>query len=398
MMRIGFTSNLGDTCPLLLLVIAMLKASPQTPTTARRRDEQEALTLNLMQNQSIPIYKWKDFIRKRPGMFIGDLHFTGFKQMLAYLFEEVLSDCLENPIFEIDFYAENRLTIRISNINTKKFLLRLDSIQSTEDSITRLGLGVIIALSADISIAINDRPTLIVLYGQKGNFETVASTSQEKQNNVIIGYTLDKDIFKDLGLVYEHINGFLRQFALLNPHLKIISRDKSTNELQRNVFYYPTGILSELDYFISQNPHRVSSIRVDIDAQFNKYSYKIGILYSGIWLNTSLIKTYAGNIETYLGGSLHDGILEGLILATKKIAQKENIAIVINKTLIRKELIVIAAVQGDDFVFEGSVKRKLGMPQIKKDVSKLVSERMTAYFESIPKATESILSKFKRGE
>lgn len=351
-----------------------------------------------MQNQDTPVYKWKDAIRKRPGMFLGELRLPGFKQMLEYLFEEILRDCFENPIFEIDFYPENRFTVRVSKINTKQFLLRLDNLQPTDDSITSLGLGTIIVLSADISIAVNDLPTLIVLYGQKGNFETVTSTSQEKENNVIISYTVDKEIFKDLEFVYEQINGFLRQFAFLNPHLKIISTDKTIDEFQRNVFYYPTGVLKELDYFISQQPYGLHSNRIDIDAQIDKYSYKIGILYSNIWLNTSFIKTYAGNIETFLGGSLYDGILEGLVLATKKVAQKENADIVINRRLVKKELIVIAAVQGDDFEFEGSVKRKLGMPGIKKDVMQLVSERATTYFESNPKATESILYKFKREE
>jgi DNA gyrase/topoisomerase IV subunit B len=351
-----------------------------------------------MQNQETKIYKWKEHIRKRPGMYIGDLRLTGFKQMLEYLFEEILKDCFENPIFEIAFFQDNKITIKIINADTKKFLLRLDELQTTDDRISGLGLGVFITLSSDISIEIHDLPTLVVLFGQKGDFEIAATTSSEEQKCIIISYTADKEIFKDFELVYEQVNSFLCQFTFLNPNLKIISIDKTTDEFQRNVFYYPTGVFKQLDYFISQQPYGIPSLRVDIEANIEEYSYRIGISYSNIWLDKSVIKTYAGNIETYFGGSLNNGILEGLILSIRKIAQKENVDIVINRKLVKEQLIIIAAVRGEEFNFEGSMKRRLGMPKLQKDVRQLVCGQMTSYFDLNPKAAEAILHKFKRWE
>lgn len=351
-----------------------------------------------MPNKDTKIYKWKENIRKRPAMYIGDLRLTGFKQMLEYLLEEILDSCLENPIFEIVFFRENRITIQITNADNQKILLRFGDLQTTDDQISSLGLGVFITLSSDISIAVNEPPTLIVLHGQKGDFEIVVKTSEEEEKNITIGYTADKETFKDFELVYEQVNSFLQQFAFLNPNLKIISTDKTTEELQRNIFHYPTGVFKQLDYLLSQQLYGIPSLRVDIEAHSEKYSYKIGISYSNIWLDKSFIKTYAGNIETYLGGSLNDGILEGLILSIREFARKENVDIVINRKLVKEQLVVIAAVKGQDFNFEGSVKRKLGMPTLKKEVRQIVSEQMTNYFEANPKAKENILYKFKRLE
>lgn len=331
-------------------------------------------------------------------MYIGDLRLTGFKQMLEYLFEEILKDCLENPIFEIVFFQDTKITIKIFNADTKKFLFRIDELQATDDRISSLGLGVFITLSSDISIAVHDLPTSVILFGQKGDFKIATTTSSEEEKSITISYTADKEIFRDFELVYEQVNSFLRQFAFLNPNLKIISIDKTTDEFQRNIFFYPTGVFKQLDYFISQQPYGIPTLRVDIEANIEKYSYRIGISYSNIWLDKSVIKTYAGNIETYFGGSLNNGILEGLILSIKKIAQKENADIVINRKLVKEQLIIIAAVRGEDFNFEGSVKRKLGMPKLQKDVRQLVFEQMTNYFDLNPKATEAILNKFKRWE
>lgn len=349
-----------------------------------------------MENRENKIYKWKDSIRKRPGMYIGELRLPGFKQMFEYLFEEILEDCFVNPVFEISFFQENKITIKIINTDTKKFLLRIDQIQTSYDQISSFGLGVFIALSADITIAINDLPSLVVLYGKKGDFETVASTSKDKERSILLTYTADKEIFKDFKLVYEEINSFLRQFVFLNPSLKIISVDKTTEELQRNIFYYPTGVLKQLDYFISQQVYGLPYLRVDINAKINHYSYIIGISYSNIWLEKYFIKTYAGNIETYLGGSLNEGILEGLMLSISNLAQKENIEIVITEEIAKQQLIVIAAVRGENFIFEGSIKRKLDMPKLKKDVRELVYDYMVNYLSTNPKAAQYILDKFRR--
>ncbi|WP_153798524.1 hypothetical protein [Foetidibacter luteolus] len=368
------------------------------PLNKQKRLEFDTKLKWIMQNLETFTCKWKEHIRKRPGMYIGDMHFTGFKHMLEYFFEEILEDCSENLILKIDFFKGNTITIKLINADTKKFLLRIEELQSTENKMQSLGIHILTTLSSDISIAINDQPNLLVLYGQKGDFKIAATTSQKKEKNIVITFTADKEIFKDFELVYEHINTFLRQFALLNQNLKIISTDKTTNELQRNIFCYPTGIFKQLDYLISQHPYCLSSLRIDIDAEIDNYIYKIGISYVNIWCDMPLIKTYAGNIETPLGGSLNEGILNGLILSIKKIAQKESIEIVINRKLVKKQLVLIAVVKGKNFQFKGSTKTKLGMPKVKKDVTQLVYEHMKNHFDTNKNTTSYILNKFKKWE
>lgn len=329
-------------------------------------------------------------------MYIGDLRLSGFKQMLEYLFEEIVEECFESPVFEIVFYKDNRLSIKIHNADTKGIILRLEQLQTKDNIFEILGFGILISLSNDISIAIHDLPTIFLLSGRQGNFDIATSTSEEDKNVVIISFTADKEIFKDFEIEYEQINGFLRQFAYLNSGLKIISIDKRTDELQKNVFNYPTGVFKQLDYFISQQAYGIPAFRIDIEAEIEKYSYKIGISYSNTWPDKSVFKTYAGNTETFLGGSLNSGILEGLILAIKGIAKMENVETVINKKNIKEQLIVIAAVKGEKFNFEGSTKRKLGMPELQKNTRKLVCEQVTKYFNLNPHAKEFVLYKFTR--
>ncbi len=46
-----------------------------------------------MKDKNNQTFIWKDHIRKRPGMYLGELGLTGFKNMLRYLLEEILNDC-----------------------------------------------------------------------------------------------------------------------------------------------------------------------------------------------------------------------------------------------------------------------------------------------------------------
>lgn len=349
-----------------------------------------------MKEEVIPTYNWKEHIRKRPAMYLGNTLFDGFLQMLEYLFEEILEDAFENPVFEITFLPENRFTIQITNTDTKKILLRLKKLQKIEDQLFHLGLAVFITINDAVTITVNDLPSIVIFLKQDNFFDFATSTSQETEKSIILTAKLDQEIFTDLELVYDKMNPFLRQFAYLNTHLKIISVDKSTEELKRNVFYYPKGVFQQLDYYISQQHYEESFMRVDIEAEINEYFYKIGISYSNLCPNKSVIKTFAGNTETFLGGSYNDGIIEGLILAIRKIAEKENATILINKKLAKEQLIIIAAVSGKDFDFEGSTKRKLGMPKLKKDVKELVFEQITNYFNSNPEVKEKIIHQFKK--
>ncbi|CAM4172440.1 MULTISPECIES: hypothetical protein [Flavobacterium] len=349
-----------------------------------------------MEEQTIRPYKWRDHIRSRPAMYIGQLNFYGYKQIVEYLFEEILEDALENPVFEITFLPENSFTIQITNTDTKKMLIRLKKLQKTDDQLSNLGLALFIVLNANATITVHDLPSIVIFHKQDNSFGFAASTSQETEKSIILTAKLDQEIFTDLELVYDQINPFLRQFAYLNPSLKIISTDKTTEELQRNIFYYPKGVFQQLDYYISQQTYGESFMRVDIEAEINNYFYKIGISFSNLYPNKSLIKTYVGNLESYQGGSYNDGILDGLILAIKKAAEEKNIVIEINRKLVKEQFLIIAAVTGADFIFKGSIRRELGMPKLKKDVKELVYEETTNYFNLNPKVKEKIIYIFKK--
>jgi DNA gyrase subunit B len=342
-----------------------------------------------MGEQGIEEISMSEHIRKRPAMYIGGLNIAGFNYMLETFFEELLKDCYKDPIFEIEIYPFNRFELKLININPTKLFSRIKHLNSKDS----LGLAVLITLNSNISISTAESTSLI-LHGKNGNNKIVVPASVPEKINFIIDYSLDTETFKEFSLSYEQINIFLRQFAFLNPALKIISIDRMTDELQRNIFCYPTGIFKQLDLIVSKQLYGKPMLRLDIEKKTDKFFYQIGICYAYLYADNSFVKSYAGNIETYLGGSLPDGIIAGLIQAIKYTARKKKFAITISKKLVLEDLNLIAAVKGEDLVFYGSTKRQLGMPKLRNEVKKIVFEEMTAYFESNPIVKENVLAKF----
>jgi DNA gyrase/topoisomerase IV subunit B len=338
---------------------------------------------------------WKEHIRKRPGMYIGDLRLTGFKLMVEYIFEELVEDGLLNPNFEIKFYKNCRIEITINKVNVQKTISRINDLHLNSEKLNSFGFAVLISLSEKIKIIANDSLNEFTLYGKNGDYEISQTKTTNKKNEILIDFTLDRGIFKDFEIVYDQLNIFLRQFAYLNPTLKIISIDKSSEDEQKNVYCYQKGIFSQLDYLILKQDYYNTIARIDIDTKVDDFLVKIGICYSSIRFQKSIIKTFANNIETYLGGSFNNGIINGLILAIKQHAEKENIKISITKNSVIDQLILVAAVRGNDLVFSGSVKRKLGMPSFQKKIKELVFNEMTKYFLDKPQIAGHILAKFE---
>lgn len=344
--------------------------------------------------ENVQEFIWAQHIRKRPAMYIGNLNQTGFNQLLEYFLVDLLSCGPQNIIIEVQFLPDNSFAIEVKNINTRYLL---DILENIEVKYTEaFGIRVLLALSTETYIKIIKHPTVVIYWGGKGNYNSAASTAQQKENNALINFTLDPTIFNSFQVSYNYTNTFLKQFTMLNPGLKIISTDKTTNELQQRVFYFPEGVFHQLDSILALEPHQPDVFTLlKIQETINGYSYRIGLCYSHLYTQVFNIKSYAGNNHTYENGSLVDGILDGIKMAVKELAGKEKATVSISKKRLLDGLTIIASVTGKEYNWYGSTKHKLYMLEVRKTVKQLVSDRLTAYYSLNPHLQDNIINRFR---
>ncbi|MCD6020145.1 MAG: hypothetical protein K0S53_3266, partial [Bacteroidetes bacterium] len=159
---------------------------------------------NPYSEENVPkIFNWNEAIRKRPGMYVGDLRITGFKVMLEYLFEELVENSSQKPVFEIELWPNIQLRFKITGIDVNTIIERIHNLKNSEPGIMDLSLRVLISLAQDITIRAHNTPACIVLNAKEGNCEITELSSLEKENCVYIDYVCDKTIFKDLQVSYH---------------------------------------------------------------------------------------------------------------------------------------------------------------------------------------------------
>lgn len=343
-------------------------------------------------------YIWNEHIRTRTSMYIGMCNASGFIEMFQFLFGDILKENNNNPIFKIYYYNDYTYKIQFESINNSKILSDLNELSLYKDKIPSIGLAILIALTKQISIGYEDSNEEKFLTAQQGNIITANSENPETQKSIQIDFSLDDTIFKEFQFSYVSLSNHLRQFAYLNPTLKIIAEDHSATDFQRNVYHFPKGIFEEINNLISQELYIKPFMKLEIEGQNDDYEYKIGITYSTSWNYKPIFKTYANNKETFFGGSLNEAILEGLIVSIKDIAKKENASISVNKKNVKQQLMAVGAVRGENIVFHGSIQRTLEMPKLKKHIKQVVATRFTTYLESNPDAKDKILNLFRKWE
>lgn len=343
-----------------------------------------------MNDQPIEALNFVESVRKRPGMFIGSVGIKGFSELLKQVFEALQEYVPGASVFEMGFYPGNRVVLELRDQLEEKLSTHIATWDKYDPVYDIDWIKALVALSSDTYIQAGD----LELSSKHGHFTTSVATPSGNAE-VIIDFTIDPEIFKDYQLVYDQVNPFLQQFAYLNPDLKIVSEDHSGAEYQRNVFHYPKGIFQQLDFSLSQIDYwSPSNFRLNIEGSLNGYYYRIGLHTPNPWSKSTRNRTFAGNIETYWGGSLENGIMKGLLLTLKTLAKQKHVGIHANKKAIRACFAFMAAVAGKEFEYEGSTKRKLGGILIQKDVSMIVHEHLIEYYRLNPEKTDALLQKF----
>ncbi|MFC7346383.1 hypothetical protein ACFQO9_06570 [Chryseobacterium zhengzhouense] len=315
-----------------------------------------------------------EHIRKRPCMYIGSVDHSGFNELIHYL----IQDFIETEFYEITFTLEKNDRVIIESTDSKSLTFISDAIKNINDyknAHFHLSIACFIALCDSLKIEIDDLPFLNT---HKGIFK-IQNEIVNDASKIKFDFTIDKDIFKDLKLSYLHLNTLLRRFAFLNSKLKIKSIDKSSNELQINIFHYPKGLSEITDFELVKNFRYDSPFfKLKLDKKTD-FSYSVSLTFVDGWSLKPKIKVYANYKETILGGSLLDGILQGFKKFLKEETFKNNLKLNVSNTKLKNHLLLYASVNGE-LSFLGATRWKLGTPKVQLEIKEFIYQELKSYF------------------
>ncbi len=337
-----------------------------------------------------------EFIRKRPGMFIGSVNFLGFKNMFGSWLDDIAKNNLSNLTIEIEYHQENHFKLKVSEIEVKTLLESIYSLNTINHNLLNgFGLAVIICLNQKVNVSIKNELYSVNVIANKGELSIHENFSQSNQVDLEIEFEVDLELFPSIIINYFELDKLFEKYSMIYPNLKIITTYFIGEKKVKNTFHNPNGTKHWLDFIINDNLVSKPVFRVDCNAIIDEYTYQISLAFCDTELQENkFLITYANSNELFLGGSLLQGVLDGVSKALKVLANQHNSSSIINYNTIKKHLILVAVFKGSNFEYNSATRSRIGMPNIRRASKNFIHQQLLHNLIDKEALIRELLSKF----
>ena len=206
----------------------------------------------------------------------------------------------------------------------------------------------------------------------------------------------DDRVFGDLRLDYDTIAKRLRELAFLNKGVRLKLHDKKTGQSEE---YCYEGGIKDFAIYLNEGKSKLYGAPVYLCAEDSKIKVELAFQHTDTY--TDNIISYVNNIPTTEGGTHEVGFKGGFTKFMNDYARKNNLLKEKEANLIgedfREGLTAVLSIKMTNIQFEGQTKTKLGNPEAKVVVEKIVVQELTKFFTGTQnnKTAEIIINKAK---
>ena len=365
---------------------------------------------------NIQILDGIEHVRKRPAMYIGDVHSRGLHHLIYEIVDNSIDETLAgyNDTIELTLNQNGSVTVldngRGIPVDThpekKKSALELvmtligaggkfdKGAYKVSGGLHGVGASVVNALSDWCEVEVYRDGKIWYQRYQKGvpqcEVQVIGNTDKSGTKTT---FKPDPDIFKTTEFRMDVVIDRMRELAFLNNVLKITVRDIDGSE---ETFHFEGGIRE----FVKFTDHsRVSLIKEPIYISSEKGStiVEIALQYNDSYQEN--VFSYVNNINTHEGGTHVTGFRKALTRTLNSYAQKndllKNMKISLTGDDFKEGLTAVISVKVAEPQFEGQTKTKLGNSDTQSIVESIVNEQLSDYAESNPGVLKTIIEKVK---
>ncbi len=216
------------------------------------------------------------------------------------------------------------------------------------------------------------------------------------RNGTAITFQPDPEIFGDRRFDPVRIVRHLRQQAFLTKGatVRVVDARDPEGEERPYTFYFQGGIRSYVRY-LTRNAHTLHDTPFYVEGEEDGIKIEAGFQYAQEY--EMLEESFANNIHTAQGGMHLTGFRTALTRTLNDYARKEGFLKEKDDNLtgedIREGLTAVVSVKVQEPQFEGQTKAKLGNPEARTAVDKLVSEKLPEYLEQNPQDARAVMEK-----
>lgn len=365
---------------------------------------------------NIQVLEGLEPVRKRPGMYIGSTGYDG----LHHLIKEIADNSIDEAIAG---YA-NKITITLLadggvrvddngrgipvDMQPRTKMSALETVLTVlhaggkfggggykvSSGLHGVGSSVVNALSTKmIAEVYRDGEINHIEFEQGKTTSKLAKIGKTDKQGTSITFYPDPTIFKETTTFdYEWVNNYARHQAYLTKGILITVIDERTGKQES--FYFEGGIKSYVKR-LNNGKEVVSDDIFYVEKEQGEGEVEIALQYNDTFSET--LKPFANNVLTPDGGTHVVGFRTALNRTINDYARKNGLLKEKEENLtgddIKEGLTAVILVKLPDPQFEGQTKNKLGNPEARGYVDKVMNEYFGYYLEEHPAVAKKIVQK-----
>ncbi len=214
------------------------------------------------------------------------------------------------------------------------------------------------------------------------------------ETGTCVTFKPDPTIFSTVDFSYDKIRGMLRDFAFLNPGVKLVITDEREGKERTDTLYSEGGI-KEYVSVLNKGKEVLSSEPLYFKKTYGKETIEIAFQYNTDY--SEQILAFANNVNNVEGGTHLDGFKAALTKCINDAGKKLNMIKTDDDKLsgedVREGISAVISVKLTNPQFEGQTKTKLGNADMRSLVSKAMQEEFGSFLEENPSVTKEIIFK-----
>ncbi len=395
--------------------------------------------------EDIQILEGLEAVRKRPGMYIGSTGPSGLHHLVYEIVDNAIDEALAGYCTEIKIQILPGNVIEVTDngrgiptgIHPKEGISAATVVYTilhaggkfggggykVSGGLHGVGASVVNALSEWLELTVYDGKHIHFQHFDRGGYtEQLKVIGETEKTGTVVKFKADGEIFHDINYDYDTLLDRMREQAFLNGGIKIeisdMREEENGGKKRSESLKYDGGIVEYVDWLQEKRgADRLHPDVIYIKDIMDDIMVEAAFQYNTDF-NSEAFRSFANNIHTVDGGTHELAFKRALNKVVndfvKKYKEKENEKkkrakskkdedkkdefTAISGEAIREAINAVISVKLPECEFEGQTKGKLGNPEVGPVVYKIVSEKLTYYFEEHPETAQAIVTKAINGQ
>jgi DNA gyrase subunit B len=367
--------------------------------------------------ESIKVLKGQEAVRKRPGMYIGDVDdVSGLHHMVWEVVDNSIDEAQAGfcDRIQVTVHADNTITVSDNGRGIPVDLHQQTGRPAAEVIMTELhaggkfdsnsykvsgglhgvGVSVVNFLSEWLRLEIHrDGQVWEQMFARGVPQHPLSVLGKTQKTGTIVSFKPDPDIFTVLNFHPDLLVRHLRELAFLNSGLSIEFYDETTD---RNEAFSFDGGLREFANYLNRAKNNLHPEPIYLnDSNDSGEQVEVALLWHDGY-NENVV-AFTNTVFNRDGGTHLSGFRSALTRTINGYAQKHNLLKGMKENLagedVREGLTAIMAVRIREPRFSSQTKDKLVSSHVKGWVESVINETLGTYLEENPGVAKTVVSK-----